>query len=313
MQRALLSELQRHRDFPCVTVLANTTPGGWIDQTQRLHLERLIESADRRLRNDVDDSVRRGVVGTLWMLLAEAETTIGTEAVALCASPSYSAAVKLGRKVVERFAVDDSFATGDLVADRHRTATFRVVTVSEHMVRMLYGDERRLAEQVDAHWPLVREEGQSIASWTRAVVHALRAEQRRHAVPTVVAGVERSVNRAVGPAELDTIGLVAGNHDRTGWAELHLAAWPLVERWVEAQQMAVLERLDAARSQRRFAGGLDEVSALADDGRLELLVVEDGLEVAEVIESVLRYGGTAVVVDDGRLQYHERIAAVARY
>ena len=202
MQRALLSELQHHRGTPCVTILANTTPGGWIDQTQRLHLERLIESADRQLRAGAPDHVRRGLVGSLWMLLAEAETNIGSEAVALCASPSYSAVVKLGRKVAARVVVADTFATADLVGDLHRTARFRVITVSEHLVRMLYGDERRLAEQIDVHWPLVREDGQSVASWTRAVVHALRAEQRRHEVPTVVAGVERSVRRALGAAGL---------------------------------------------------------------------------------------------------------------
>lgn len=244
MQRALLSELQRHCDVPCVTVLANTTSGGWIDQTQRLHLERLIESADRRLRDEVPDDVRRGVVGSLWMLLAEAETSIGAEAVALCASPSYSAVVKLGRRVAARVVVDDMFAVADVVADPHRTAMFRVITVSEHMVRMLYGDQRRLAEQIDSRWPLVREEGQSVASWTRAVVHSLRAEQRKHSVPTVVAGVERSVRRALGDAGLDAIGTIRGGHDRTRWSQLHAAAWPLVERWSDDQQLATVERLD---------------------------------------------------------------------
>jgi hypothetical protein len=244
MQRALLSELQRHRDVPCVTILANTTRGGWIDQTQRLHLERLIESADRRLRDGVPDEVRRGVVGSLWMLLAEAESSVGADAVALCASPSYSAVVKLGRSVAARVVVDDAFAMGDLVADPHRTATFRVITVSEHMVRMLYGDQRRLAEQIDDHWPLVREEGQSVASWTRAVVHSLRAEQRRHSVPTVVAGVERSVRRALIDAGLDAIGTIRGGHDRTGWSQLHASAWPLVDRWADEQQLATVERFD---------------------------------------------------------------------
>lgn len=59
----------------------------------------------------------------------------------------------------------------------------------------------------------------------------------------MVAGVERSVHRALGTAELDTIGKVAGNHDRASWADLHATSWRLVERWVDAQQTAALERL----------------------------------------------------------------------
>lgn len=338
MQRALISELQRRSGYPCVTLLVNTTRGEWLDQTQQLTIERLISSADRRLKGDVDDETRIRVVEALRRLLLEVETVTCTDALALCASSGYSAVVKLGRRVVERVVVDETFATRDLVADLNRTATFRVVTVSEHVVRMLYGDRHRLAELLDDRWPLVREEDQSVASWSRAVVHALRAEQRRHAVPTVVAGVERSVHRALGAAELHTIGIVHGNHDRSGWDDLHRAAWPLVEGWIEADQMRALERLESARSQRRFAGGLDEVWTLAMEGRLELVVVEDTFAVSarvldgrleptdereapdvvddvvdEIVEAVLRHSGGAVIVPDGSLADHDRIAAVARY
>ena len=77
---------------------------------------------------------------------------------------------------------------------------------------------------------------------------------------------------------------------------------------------------------------------MAMDGRLEMVVVEDGYSVAarlvdgrllpaadatapdviddavdEVIEAVLRHGGGAVIVGDGQLAGFDRIAAVARY
>lgn len=338
MQRALLAELERRSGHPCVTLLVNTTPGELLDQNRLLVLERMIRTADRRLAAEVDDDTRALVVGKLDGLFVEAANLIGTEALALCASPNYATTVKLGRRVHERVVVDDTFATRDMVADLHRTATFRVVTVSERMVRMLYGDQRRLAEHLDERWPLVREDEQSTAAWTRAVVSALRAEQRRYPVPTVVAGVDRSVRRATGAAELTPIGVLHGNHDRSGWDELHAAAWPMVAEWVEQQQLRALDRLDAARSQRRFVGGLDEVWALAMEGRLELVVVEDGYSSAgrvvdghlvptddatepgavddvvdEIIEAVMRFGGGAVIVGDGRLADHDRIAAVARY
>jgi Bacterial archaeo-eukaryotic release factor family 3 len=338
MHRALLHELQRQTGYPSVTVLVNTTPGEWFDDATSATIDRLIDDAARRLLGDVPDDVREHVIGALRRLQLEEATGEGGEAIALCASPTYDAAVRLGRPVIERVVVDETFATRDLVADLHRTATFRVITVSEHVVRMLYGNERRLAESVDEQWPLVREEDQTVASWTRAVVHALRAEQRRHPVPTVVAGVERSVRRALGAAELDAIGVVPGNHDRSGWSELHRAAWPMVAEWVEGEQLKALDRLDTARSQRRFAAGVDEVWTMAMEGRLELVVVEDTYAVAarvldrhlqpadqvedpdvvddvvdEIIEAVMRHGGGAVIVPDGRLAEHERIAAVARY
>lgn len=232
MNRALLAELQRRSGYPCVTLLVNTVPGATLDTMQRRAIERLVDDTSRRLEHDVPDDVRDRVVATLRGLVEEAAGMRCGLALAICASADYSAVVKLGRPVRDRLVIDDVFATRDLVADVDRTATFRVVTVSEHLVRMLYGDGVRLAEQVDERWPLVREPDQSVAAWSRAVVHSLRAEQRRHTVPTVVAGIERSVHRALGVAELQAVGVLHGNHDWIGWEELHRAALPLVESWI---------------------------------------------------------------------------------
>ncbi|MFZ4719390.1 MAG: hypothetical protein ACOYMR_08180 [Ilumatobacteraceae bacterium] len=232
MNSALLSELERRTGYPCVTLMANTSPGAPLGTDERRNLDRLADDAWRRLEHDVPDAVRDHVLVTLRRLVDEAAAMPGSLAVAICASVDYSAVVKLGRPVVERAVIDDAFATRDLVADIDRTATFRVVTASEHLVRMLYGDGVRLAEQVDERWPLVREPDQSIAAWSRAVVHALRAEQRRHDVPTVVAGVERSVQRALNIAELRAVGVLQGNYDWIGWEELHRAALPLAQPWI---------------------------------------------------------------------------------
>ena len=134
------------------------------------------------------------------------------------------------------------------------------------------------------------------------------------------------------------MGTVAGNHDRTGWADLHHLAWPLVVDWLRADADRARRSLDTARDQHRYAGGLDEVWELAHEGRVELLVVEedyavsarvlDGrLELAkdtwapdviddavdELIETVLRKGGRAVVVPPGDLADAGHVGAVLRY
>jgi hypothetical protein len=338
MHRALLHELQLQSGYPCVTILVNTTPSLTMTSSDIGTIAKLIDDADRRLVGDVPNATRRRVITSLHELLIEECFDRSSNALALCASPTYVAAVRLGRPVATRVVVDHSFATRDLVADLHRSARYRVVTVSERMVRVLYGDPRRLAEQVDEHWPLVRDGDQSLAAWTRAVVHALRAEQRRHPVPTVVAGVERSVRRAIDVADVEAIGVVHGNHDRAGWHELHRATWPVVEEWVERQESGAIGRLDHARSQRRLSCGLEEVWSLAKDGRLDFVVVEESYAVSarivdgrlettddreavdvvddvvdEIIEAVIRYGGEAAIVSDGRLGDLAQIAAIARY
>lgn len=338
MNHALLNQIQGLRAYPSVTILANTTPKAVLNEAERKTLEASIAATNRRLTGDVPTFVRQRVVERLEQLLEDCAADPSGHAVALCVSPEFSAVVRLGRAVEERVIIDDTFATRDLVADLNRTAQFRVVTISDRKTRLLIGDRQRLVEERGEGWPLERTDDQNSAAWTRAVMQALHAEHQAFPLATVVAGVERSVRRTLALSELTAIGLVAGNHDRTSWTELHSAAWPLVTDWLRADGQRALEQLDSARSSRLYAGGLHELWPLAREGRIELLVVEetyavaaringDGLEptedreapdviddvVDELLEAVLRHGGKAVIVNDGELATHQRVAAVLRY
>lgn len=72
------------------------------------------------------------------------------------------------------------------------------------------------------------------------------------------------------------VGVIPANRDRTGWAELHTLARPSVVDWLRTDAERALERLARARSSFRFAAGIDEVFPLATEGRIELIVAEDG-------------------------------------
>ncbi|MEZ5231741.1 MAG: hypothetical protein R2749_03395 [Acidimicrobiales bacterium] len=132
---------------------------------------------------------------------------------------------------------------------------------------------------------------------------------------------------------------IAGNHDRTPAAQLHHAAWPLISDWLRHRLRLCPPGSTRPGRPRRYAGGLHEVWPLATEGRIELVVVEDGYRVAarvdelqqlhptedveavdviddvvdDLIEHVLLQGGSAVIVPDGSLADHERIAATVRF
>jgi hypothetical protein len=342
MNRALLAELQRLQAYPSVTILMPTTPGRTSTDEMRPdefdQLVHLADLADRRLDGDVPDEQRRDLVRTISDLVERSRTERPTRAIAICVSPQHASVVRLGREVRSRVVIDDTFATRDMVADANRTAVYRVITVSDRKARTLLGDRQRLVEERNDQWPLLREEGQSLAAWSRAVAHAVRSEHVAHPLPTVVAGVDRSVREILKGAHVDHVGVVPGNHDRTGWADLHTMAWPLVSDWLRSDARRALHRLERAVGEQRFAGGIAEVWDLAQEGRVQMVVVENGFEfparvadgrlvpaadvfapdviddaVDELIETVLRKGGTAVIVDDGQLSDHDHLAAVLRY
>jgi Bacterial archaeo-eukaryotic release factor family 3 len=338
VNRALLVELQRQRAYPSITVLMNTTPGTVIDGPEIESVRKLIEHADRRLDGEVTPEQRAKLTARLASVFEEHVGDKAGHAIALCVSPEYAAAVKLGRSVEERIVIDDTFATRDLVADLNRTALFRVVTISDRKTRLLIGDKVRLVEVRTDTWPMIRAEEQAVPMFTRDVAQNLGAEHSASPLPTVIAGVDRTVRKTIDPAMFDAIGLIPGNHDRTSWTDLHAAAWPLVCDWLRTDRDRAFQALARARSTRRFAGGLDEIWSLANEGRVETLVVEDGYAVParladgriervenreepgviddlvdETIEAVLLHGGTTIIVPDGDLGDNDRIAAVLRY
>lgn len=339
MDKLLLDDLQRRVAYPSVTILVNVTPGARLSDAELADISGLVDDADRRLTGDVPDHVRHTVIGRLFALLRACTPEVGSEALALCASPEYSTSVRLGRRVAERVVVDDTFATRDLVADLNRTAVFRVLTVSGRRARLLRGDRNRLVEQDDEIWPMERGDEVGNAAWVRRVSAAITEVQAEEPLPTVLAGVSTSVRGVLDACPTIAIGIVRGNHDRTGWADLHSAAWPVMVDWLRSDRADALARLDQARSSHRYAGGIDEIWPLALEGRVELVVVEHGFSMAarlgengevrpaadvespdvvddivdDTIEAVMRSGGRAVLVDDGTIERAGRIAGVLRY
>ncbi len=338
MNRATLNELQRQRSYPSITVLVNTTPGATLSPSETDAAIRLACHADTRLDGDVSDPLRNTLITRLTDLIHEQTNERSAHALALCVSADYTAAVRLGRNVTERVIIDDTFATRDLVADLNRTALYRVITISERTTRLLIGDRQRLVEQRDNTWPLTRDDDQTHTSWTRDIAHHLRTEQTTHPLPTIIAGVQRSI-RNLTPNLFDTIGIIPGNHDRSSWMELHNAAWPLVTDWLRTDTARAMQQLDHARSTNRYAGGIHEIWPLAHDGRIATLIVEDTYTlparidhnnqlhpttdrdspdvnddvIDDTIETVLQHGGNTIIVNHDTLRDHQHIAAILRY
>lgn len=338
MNRTLLAELQTQHSYPSITVLLNTTPKHPLDPIQLGKAKCLIDEVDARLESEIERPLRASLVNILTALLEGSATDSAGHALALFVSPSYATTIQLGQSVNERVIIDETFATRDLVADLNRTALYRVVTVSDSATRLFIGDRQRLVEERTDSWPLIREPEQSPTLWAQSMVQAIKVEHERYPLPIVIAGGERFARHVLRMVGLESIGAITGNHDRTSWVDLHHQVWPLVTDWLRSDQKRAMTRLDEARSQRRYAGGINETWPLANEGRIELLVVEDTYALAarlnglhfepteevtapgviddlidETIEAVMSKGGNVVLVADKALCQHDRIAAIIRY
>jgi hypothetical protein len=160
----------------------------------------------------------------------------------------------------------------------------------------------------------------------------------------VIAGVERTARTFSARLDAPVAGLVRGSHDRTGAGELRALASIHVEAYITGQELEALHHLDTAAGQRLLVSGadarIDAVWEAVHDGRVAMLLAERGYEVPvrvvdgrpdpvepeeiedpdvvddavdELLEAVAARGGEAVLVSDGALVGHGRLAAILRY
>jgi hypothetical protein len=114
----------------------------------------------------------------------------------------------------------------------------------------------------------------------------------------------------------------------------------LIKAELARRKEKALEELEAAVGAQRYASGMGEVWRLAQEGRGDILLVEEdfhypgrvdssGLHltaeedprepgvfddaVDELIQAVLAKNGRIVFVDNGTLQAHQRVALILRY
>lgn len=339
MQISTVIGLQRRREYPSVSILVPTEPGRSLGSADRVRIQQRIDDLARRLLGDVDTDTAVEVMERLQGLLSDITDRPCRCSVGLFASPSVSVAHHLDVDVRERTVVDDTFATRDLLDEARRSAAYVVATVSDRHVRIFHGSGDTLVGASARGVPLERWSEESDTSWERRTVDLLRRAGSGDG-PLVLFGAERRVAALVRAAGVEPVAVVRGNHDQTPWATLaDLARTPL-EEWEGSRNAEAMERLEGARNRRRLATGLDEIWSLAQESRVELLVVERGYAVPvrtdgphlvpvgpeeveapdvvddavdDLIEVVALRRGEVVIVPDGTLAGHGRVAAVLRF
>lgn len=160
-------------------------------------------------------------------------------------------------------------------------------------------------------------------------------------LPLVVGGVDRQVSffQEVSQYPQAVTGTLSGNFDKATLPELAPQVWSAIQPLREAQRANALQELDEAVSSQRVVSTIGEVWRLANEGRGKMLLVEKNYHVPaivtedhhlklvddpggtdvmddavdEIIEVVLAKGGKVVLVDDGALSLHQKIALILRY
>lgn len=358
---AVLAQLREPRPYPALSLVMPTHRREPDRAQDAVRLRNLVAEARERLQADpaVTRERRLDVIGQLDAALAEVDPAHAGDGLVLYAAPGEHHVWSLGRAVPERVVVSDTFLTRGLVAARTLDRPYWVLVVAADRVSLWSGAGERLTERRDDTFPVTRglaepdverEERvgdlpstyqdertrQFLRDADAATVLALDADPR----PLYIVGDSPALSLladvgTVAKHALTTVthgGLAAGPA-----AAVREAVAPAVEEQARHEVEALLGQLDRARSQKTFAGGLDEVWRGVSEGRVALLAVEDTFQPAvrdrgdhlepaaagdadaredivdEIVERALSSGARVRFVPDGTLAAEGRIASVLRY
>jgi hypothetical protein len=253
----------------------------------------------------------------------------------------------------QRFIIDSTFATRDLIRQMNYEDNYYVITVSNNMVRLLEGSNEHLHEIKDKHFPVENDvyltdviktaQGNTHDKhlhefFNRQDKFFLSEHYAAHPGHLVLAGTDRNIQHYMHIADKKNIILasIEGSFDDTPAHAIAEKAWPPVRQALSERRKQAIEQLEAV-STGLLTTDLSEIWKMIHEGRGGHLYVEkdfyhagvivgdtlitkmDGNEelqndiIDEIIEATIQYGGQVHFMDNGSMEKYSRAALVLRY
>ena len=271
-----LAELRAPRPYPAVSILApmrRHEPGNAEDP---VFLRDLADEAVRRVRGELGARDSEEIEQRLHEAVESVDWRNPVDGLAVFIAPGESRVLELPFSVAPRIAVDQSFATRDLVRGLSRRPRYRLVVLGEKPTRLFEGQGSTLLEHRTGAFPCFLEgaRGEPLASGGFPV-HSSRAGAQRRAffrwvdralgvataqdpLPLVVAGTERDLAYfdEVTTHAAPVVGRIEGNYEDAGPADLARLAAPSIDRYAAAQRAATIGELVEAIGPGRALVGI---------------------------------------------------------
>jgi hypothetical protein len=291
---AQVTTLQRVREYPAISVLLATTPAAQLTHADALRLQALADRAVERVREELQPAAAGPAIRRLTALVDQARTGRAGRALALYASASTDALVRLPITVRDRAVVDPTFATRDLVRALHRTPRHLVLTLNTGQARLFDAAADTLLPALTSAFPMhadrrppSRGRGRSDrptrdsdnSDFYRQVDAALGAYLRLHPAPLVLVGDDRATARfqriSINCARL--AGTVRGNLSTSPTPELAERIRTTLDAYLHRRQDEALALIDRRAAAGQVASGMPAAWHAARTTRPELLAVDETL------------------------------------
>ena len=296
MNRHDVALLQAVRGYPALSILLPTHRSAPDNKQDPIRLKNLTTQATDRLVAEFTKREVQSLLGNLEAAVREVDFRYTLDGLALFANSDFARSFVLPFRLAERVAIDETFATRDLVFAMNRSPRYWVLALSEKPTRLYEGARDTLVEVRDLGFPMVHEgpggsaplpggfgvrksayRDEQQRKFFRQVDSGLAAAMADDPLPLVLVGVERNLTffSEVTAYRAAIVASLTGSHDRTSAHDLGKLVWPLAEAGFAGRRASVLQELDDAVKARKVASTVGEAWRMAREGRGALLLVEE--------------------------------------
>ena len=356
MIESVLKEIKDVLDYPSVTLLLKTHrthPENKKDQTK---LRNLLKDSENRLMEEFSKREIGPLLDNLKKYEDGFDHNLNLDSLAIFVNKDMAKHVRLPLEVDSRVIIDKNFATRDLVRALHKSEHYFILRLSLNKVHLFEAFADRPVKEVVGHgFPiennlyntdtLKRSMGEKQDNMSREffnrVDKTFQEFYQAHPAGVVITGADRNIAfyREVCDNDRMIIGEIKKNLDHLSTYEMVKEAWPVTLEYIRKSKSEALDLLGAAVGQNKFASDLNDIWTMVNQGRGDVLLVEDDFFQAarilkdgslkleqdqnepgviddiidELMEVHLSMGGRVVFVDSGSLAKHQKIALILRY
>ncbi len=382
MNRKDLKFLQSEQIYPSISIFVRTHRAMPEREGDPITLKNLVAEAKERLLKEFSAREVKQILDNLDFLVKSIDYTKSADGLAIFVNEHVKQMFTFPIPLENRVVIDDMFATRDILGALGRLPRYWVLSLSEKPTRLFHGLADQLTEIIEPEMdtsgvsrdgfpldyikPDIEEfefhKGGGAGSgmvvrnshldakyvddhkktFFKKVDHLLARFMTADPRPLIVAGVEKSLALF----EMGTVHKIAakvrGDFTEIGERELAKASWAAMQKYLDEQREKKIKEFEEAINKGKHAFGLEAVWRMAQEGRIQELLVEEGYSVAGKVnpenrENLVIYDSTKMpgVYDDlinliidividkgngrvsmckkGQLKDYQQIAAILRY
>lgn len=350
-----LLNLQKERIYPSVTLLMPTTRITVDANKEKIQLKNLVNELEDKLKQKVDRKDAEMILEKVNQIINEIDLFRMSEGLGIFVNEKNAFYIKFPFKVPQMVVIDDTFESKFLIKQYNRSIEYYFLNLNEKATNLFKGFGEVLEPVQSNDFPYTIEDvvelkyDQGTWGYESAQLERIRQYIREtfkrfkknveDNTPLIVSGVTKLVSLFEELTDCkNLVGKIEGSFNSENLTELGKKANKLIENFLAEQRVKYFNEFRESFGYGKAAFGLLDIWNLANQGRIEVLLVEENYHqpakfegdqpvlvsvtnepyviedlVDETIEMVFMQKGKVYFYEDGKLKDYQRMGAILRY